>query len=585
VSTSGQLAPEVSLTKQLSTEGSSEGLKRDASFLGLLFTSEGSIIGSGWLFGALFVSVIGGPAAIIAWLIGSFAVILLAFVHAELGGLFPVSGGTARFPYYAFGGLAGASFGWFSWLQAVGTAPIEVEAAIQYSSNYIHGLSHTVNGVVVLTGLGYLVAVGLMALFTVINLYGVRRLIQANNAITTWKVVIPTLTIIVLFFTHFSTANFTSHGFAPYGTKGVLEAVSAGGAIFSLLGFEQAVQLGGESRNPQRDLPRAVIGSILIGATIYILLQVVFIGALPASALRHGWADLNFTGIFGPFAGIAKGLGLGWLAYILYADAIIAPVGTGLVYTTTSSRLTFGLSKNGNVPVIFEKTNRTGVPWFGLVFAFLMGLILFLPFRGWQTLVGFITSATVLMYAGAPLALGALRRQKPDLPRPFRLRAAGFWAPVAFIAANLIIYWSGWEVIWKLDVAIFLGYVLMGVSRLTHANPAEGPLDWASAIWLWPYLAGLTLISYLGQFSGGREVIPFYWDLGVVAVWSLVVYYAAMVLRLPTDRVDAYARDVYPMSEDEVVAPAPRPRLPAGTSTVVAPEVDDEPTEVRPSED
>ena len=229
---------------------------------------------------------------------------------------------------------------------------------------------------------------------------------------------IPTLTIIVLFFTHFNTANFTSHGFAPYGTKGVLEAVSAGGAIFSLLGFEQAVQLGGESRNPQRDLPRAVIGSILIGATIYMLLQVVFIGALPASALRHGWADVNFTGIFGPFAGIAKGLGLGWLAYILYADAIIAPVGTGLVYTTTSSRLTFGLSKNGNVPAIFEKTNRTGVPWFGLVFAFLWACILFLPFPGWQTLVGFITSATVLMYAGAPLALGALRRQKPELPRP-----------------------------------------------------------------------------------------------------------------------------------------------------------------------
>jgi len=389
-----------------------EGLKRDASFIGLLFTSEGSIIGSGWLFGALFVSTIGGPAAIIAWLIGSFAVILLALVHAELGGMFPVSGGTARFPYYAFGGLAGASFGWFSWLQAVGTAPIEVEAAIQYSSNYAHGLTHTVHGTVVLTGLGYLVAVGLMALFTVINLYGVRRLMQANNAITTWKIVIPSLTIVVLFFTHFDLGNFTrGGGFAPYGTKGVLEAVSTGGAIFSLLGFEQAVQLGGESRNPQRDLPRAVIGSILIGALIYFLLQVVFIGALPVSALRHGWDHVNFTGIYGPFAGVAKGLGLAWLAYILYADAIIAPVGTGLVYTTTSSRLTFGLSKNGAIPAAFEKTTeKTQVPWVGLLFAFVMGLILFLPFPGWQSLVGFITSATVLMYAGALLALGA----RPD---------------------------------------------------------------------------------------------------------------------------------------------------------------------------
>ena len=526
----------------------SDGLKRDAGFFGLLFTSEGSIIGSGWLFGALFVSTIGGLAAVIAWLIGSVAVILLALVHAELGGLFPVTGGTARFPHYAFGNLAGASFGWFSWLQAAGTAPIEVEAAIQYSSNYVHGLSYSVGGTTVLTGWGYLVAVVLMGLFTVLNLFGIRRLVQANNAITTWKVIILVLTIIVLFFTHFDISNFTSHGFAPYGTRGILKAVSLGGAVFSLVGFEQAVQLGGESRNPQRDIPRAVIGSMVIGATIYFLLQVVFIGALAPGDLAHGWHEVTFEGIFGPFAGLAKGLGLGWLAYILYTDAIIAPIGTGLVYTTTTSRLTYGMSKNGQVPALFEKTTeKTQVPIYGLIFAFIMGLILFLPFPGWQSLVGFITSATVLMYAGTPLALGAFRKQKPDLPRSFKLRAAWFWTPAAFISSNWIIYWSGWEVDWKLYVAVILGYALMGVSRITNANPVKPPMDWAAAMWLWPYLIGMAVISYLGQFSGGRNVIPFYWDLGVVAAWSLIVYHVAMRLRLPDDRVDEYARDVYPV--------------------------------------
>ena len=149
--------------------------------------------------------------------------VLLALVHAELGGMFPVSGGTTRFPYYAFGGLAGASFGWFSWLQAVGTAPIEVEAAITYTSNYWHGLTHTVNGTVVLTGTGYLVATVMMALFVVANLFGIRYLVRANNAITTWKVIIPTLTIVALFFTHFDTSNFTrAGGFAPFGLHGVL---------------------------------------------------------------------------------------------------------------------------------------------------------------------------------------------------------------------------------------------------------------------------------------------------------------------------------------------------------------------------
>jgi amino acid transporter len=155
----------------------------------------------------------------------------------------------------------------------------------------------------------------------------------------------------------------------------------------------------------------------------------------------------------------------------------------------------------------------------------------------------------VLMYAGAPLALGALRHQKPDLPRPFRLRAAWFWAPASFIAANWIIYWSGWDTDWKLYVAVLLGYVLMGLSRITGANPIKPPMDWNGAIWLWPYLAGMALISYLGQFGDGRNVIPFYWDLGVVAVWSLIVYFTALRLRLPPERVDDYARDVYPVED------------------------------------
>ena len=118
-----------------------EGLERGIGFLGLLWASVGSIIGSGWLFGALIAATVAGPSALIAWVIASAIVILLALVHAELGGLFPVSGGTSRFPHYAFGSLAGMTFGWASYLQAATTAPIEVLAVIQYLSTaqWAHG--------------------------------------------------------------------------------------------------------------------------------------------------------------------------------------------------------------------------------------------------------------------------------------------------------------------------------------------------------------------------------------------------------------------------------------------------------------
>jgi len=92
--------------------------------IGATWASETSIIGSGWLFGALFAAQAAGTAALLGWVIGGVIVIILALVHAELGGMYPVSGGTARFPHFAFGSIAGISFGFFSWLQAVSVAAV-----------------------------------------------------------------------------------------------------------------------------------------------------------------------------------------------------------------------------------------------------------------------------------------------------------------------------------------------------------------------------------------------------------------------------------------------------------------------------
>src|SRR5580658_8186514 len=102
----------------------------------LMWASEGSIIGSGWLFGALGAVAVAGPAAIFGWAIASVVIMILALIHAELGGMFPVSGGTSRYPHYAFGSFAGIFFGWFSYSQAAAVAPIEVTAALQYASQW-----------------------------------------------------------------------------------------------------------------------------------------------------------------------------------------------------------------------------------------------------------------------------------------------------------------------------------------------------------------------------------------------------------------------------------------------------------------
>src|ERR1700710_1221183 len=112
--------------------GEPQRLKRTVGFWGLMFVSLGSIIGSGWLLGALNAATIAGPASILSWVIATVFLATLALIHAELGAAYPAAGGTARFPYFAFGSLAGFTAGWVAWIQSVTIAPIEVEASLSY---------------------------------------------------------------------------------------------------------------------------------------------------------------------------------------------------------------------------------------------------------------------------------------------------------------------------------------------------------------------------------------------------------------------------------------------------------------------
>ena len=122
-------------------------LKRHVGVVGLLFASVGSIIGSGWLFGALDASQAAGPAALISWALGGVLILLIALVYAELGTMFPLSGGVVRYPHMSFGSFASYTNGWITWVAVSTTAPIEVEAALQYATKYApFTVSHTVGG-------------------------------------------------------------------------------------------------------------------------------------------------------------------------------------------------------------------------------------------------------------------------------------------------------------------------------------------------------------------------------------------------------------------------------------------------------
>jgi amino acid transporter len=548
------------------TRSAERHLRRAVSLRGLTMISLGSIIGSGWLLGTLTAAKVAGAASLISWIIGGLVLALLALVHAELGSTYPVSGGTARFPFLIFGALGGFTGGWMAWIQAVTIAPIEVEATLGYLNSKFSGLGLVnANGTLTANGIGW--AAGFMLAFTLVNIMGVRWLAEANAIATYWKIAIPTVTVVALLFSAFHSANFSAGSrFAPYGFHGIFAALPLG-IVFALEGFEQAIQVAGEAENPQRNIPRAVIGSMLIGSAIYLLLEVAFIGALSPANLVHGWAKpIRGIGAFGPYATLATNAGIGWLATLLIIDAVISPAGTGLIYMGTSSRLCYGLGRNGYFPNAISKVSRRGVPLTSIVICFVVGMATFLPFPSWDGLVALVTSATVIMYAMAPLSLAGLRRADPGRPRRYQLAGAKVLCPLAFICANCIVYFAGFSTLFWLYVIIALGFVIFAAYQLGLPPQRRTIIEWRSASWILPWLAGLLTISWLGQYNPTTPTVfgitllathhlHQWWDLGVLAAFSLAIYYWAFSCAMPKAKVQAAVRTV--QAEASVELPKP----------------------------
>ncbi|HMM94172.1 MAG: APC family permease [Micrococcales bacterium] len=531
-------------------------LKRHVGSIGLLFASIGSIIGSGWLFGAMNAAQTAGPAAVISWALGGVMILFIGLCYAELGTMFPLSGGVVRFPHISFGSTASFVTGWITWVACLSVAPIEVEGALQYATKYAPFTEkHTVtDGATVhtLTGLGLVVAVVLMAVFVVINYVGVRWFARINTILVWWKLAIITIVVLAFLFTSFHAGNFTSQGFKPQGWHGVFTAIATSGIVFSFLGFRQGIELAGETDNPRRNVPLAVIGSVLATGVIYVLLQVAFIGALRPQDFANGWGSVSFTDDFGPLAAIASFLGLAWLAVLLYVDAVVSPADTGLIYITVTARISHAMSRNGNAPRALSRTTDRGVPLVSMLLAFVVGLFLFLPFPSWQQLVGFITSATVLSFGSGPLVLAALRRQLPDHERTFRVPGGHVIPFLAFFSSNLIVYWTGWATNSKLFVAVLLGVVVLGITYVVHQRREE-PYDWSwrAGSWYLPWLAGLALLSWLSDYDGGVGVLHFDTAIPVILVFSAAVYWFAGRVRLSTEEVESNVEETRAEAELE----------------------------------
>ncbi len=500
-------------------------IKRSIGLVQLTFIGITSIIGSGWLFGAFHSAKIAGPAAMVSWVIGAFALLLIALTIAEVGTIFSQSGGIARYLEYTHGSLTGFLSGWINWLGILAAIPTEAAASVQYLSSIkgFNGLFDSNAGN--MSPLGLTVASALMLVYFFLNYWTLKLFLRSMTTVTIFKLIVPLLAAGAIIWAGFQPANFGHdwHSFAPRGVDGIFIAIAAGGIIFAFNGFQSIVNFAGEAKNPERTIPIALVSSILICLFIYLVLQAAFIGALNGQELAHGWNGLNFNS---PFVQLAVSFNLNLIALLLYVDAVISPSGTGITYMGSTARMLFGMQRSGYMPKPFGQLHPTyAIPRNAMWVSLIIGFAFLWIFRGWGHLASVISIMNTLSYAAGPLAVAGLRHIHPEWRRPCRIPGMRFIAPIAFVIMSLIVFWSCWPLTGQVLLVIFAGLFIYLFYQVRNGWVNMGQ-HIKSGCWLVGYLLVMALLSWLGNTDfGGINFIKAPYDQIAVMIAALIFYY------------------------------------------------------------
>jgi amino acid transporter len=576
-------------------------LKKSLSSVDIFLISFSGMVGSGWLLGVLAGPAYAGPAAILTWAVAGVFFIILALVFSELGTLFPYSGSLVRFNEFSHGPVSNFYLGWAYMIGAIATPPVEAAALTGFISSYVPGIYNS--SIALLTPLGVVVALALLALFIVIQYVGV-NIFGRSNAVMTWfKMAAIILTIIFVFAFIFHARNFFSlpHGFLPYGPSSIFSAMVPAGVIFSYEGFRQGLDYAGETKNPKRAVPLGMISAMLAAMATYILLQIAFIGAInwKAAGVPVGdWSALlsstwSANPFFYAFHSTSEMLLIGFSIFLIIV-AVISSASTLGVYVGSSARSLYGMAKMNYIPEFFGRIHpRFRTPWISLVVTFIIGAMFLLPFPSWYALVGINSSFTVFAYLAAGITNTSLRKTAPEMNRPFKTPFLTVMAPLAFVIASMLVYFSGWStvalillivdgglpifllsnygrktfdidlksasvfsavywiififigIVYALSLLPFIEYFLLFVATIVispyilyRMSGRRASIHIRASIWVIVYSILLGTMSYYGSL--GINIIPFPYDYIIMAIMSLAIYFVAINTGYHTDKLKEY---------------------------------------------
>lgn len=478
----------------------------------LILSGIGTIIGSGWLFGSAMAAKVAGPAAVFSWIIGAIMVLVIALNLVEIATIAPTRmGSMGYFLRYTHGSFASFIAEWTILIGFISSVPSEATASTQYLSdwnyNWTHGLFNHVTAS--LTTSGMIVSSLLCLVYFLVNYYSLAFLTKSIKTLTLFKILVPFIAIISFIYIGFNPSNLHAvgnHSFAPYGISGIFTAVTTAGVVYAFNGFQAPITFAAEAENPKRNIPLALIGSVAISTIIYVALQISYLTAMPHDLLvQHGWNGLNFSS---PFASLAIALNINMVAILLYADAFISPSGAGIIYASLSGRVFCGMGEH--MPKFIGQLDyKTRLPRNALIIVLILSFASLWLLPSWDRLAAVISVGYVLCYATVPVSTYSFRKLSPIIPHHNAIRIPGMklFAPIGFILATFMLYWSRWplngEVIFVvlLGLPIYIYYALKAQEQIKEQIPRT--------IWIIAYLIFIGIFGLIGSKDfGGLGIIP-----------------------------------------------------------------------------
>ncbi len=496
--------------------------KKKPGLISVIFFSIGTMIGSGWLFAAYYSSKVAGGAAVLSWIIGAILVLFMAFILAEVAIKYPVNSLFTRMASLSHNEHFGFVIAISNWLLGLIIVPSEATASTQYIATiYKPWANYLVqNGEI--TNLGMLVVLVFLALYFVLNYWGIQLLARINNVITLIKLVVPAFTCIVIAIAAFDINNFVAykHTFMPYGITSVFSAIVSCGIFYSFFGFQIAATFSAEMHNPRRNIPIALISSIVIVLIIYISLQVVFIGALPSEMIEQGWSHLNFDS---PLAQLAGLLGINFLVVILYADAFVSPSGTGIVYLGATSRMLNEMVKGDQLPKYFGNRNQTvQFSRRALLITVICSIVLVFFFRNWQLISSLASTFIVISCVALPISYVKFLKDSDGLPVKL-IPGLKYIAFFIYVCLSYFLLISGSEnimVAFILHVIFFICYA----TSIDLSQKLKSVKQAALSAWtIFAYLCFIMIYALIGDQVSNN------WVFYVVFFIVTIVFYPLLI--------------------------------------------------------